>query len=354
MLRERRQCARLRGARTLFIVLFTGGYLALTLNYIPVDVYARAAEPLIAVSKLHRLCTELRTGSVELTKRRVFMCGYNISPFIAAVLPDFKQVPFNSSSVSSMTFRDILAIGMHGFCPGAEVFPGKVMYLNGESSIGQMVHGSYYLGSVVTPSEKYRQFYYVTYAAVQIMDNLENLLGERRRGESSRFLLYLQNHCVPEREEAFRLLSAVGRVSAGGRCHGDLTDYDELAKDGKGWDAAYRMYDEFKFGLVMENANVTGYVTEKILNAFLGGAVPIYSGTTDVFKIFNKDAFLFYDPHDPQATVSKVRYLLNNSTAYEEIAEQPIMSTEQFNKYFSLRGDGKLKKDIRKFLKIQP
>ncbi len=233
------------------------------------------------------------------------------------------------------------------------------MYLNGESSIGQMVHGSYYLGpvvtpSVVTPSEKYRQFYYVTYAGVRIMDNLENLLGERRRGESSRFLLYLQNHCVPEREEAFRLLSAVDRVSAGGRCHGDLTDYDELAKDGKAWAAAYRMYDEFKFGLVMENANVTGYVTEKILNAFLGGAVPIYSGTTDVFKIFNEDAFLFYDPHDPQATVSKVRYLLNNSTAYEEIAEQPIMSTEQFNEYFSLRGDGKLKKDIRKFLKIQP
>ena len=146
----------------------------------------------------------------------------------------------------------------------------------------------------------------------------------------------------------------IGRVSAGGRCHGGLQEYEKLPKDGKSWEQAYQMYDEFKFGLVMENANVTGYVTEKILNAFLGGAVPIYSGTTDVFKIFNEDAFLFYDPRDPQATVSKVRYLLGNSTAYQKIAEQPIMSTEQFNEYFSLRGDGKLKKDIRKFLKIQP
>ena len=72
MLRQRRQYAILRGAQTLFIVLFTGGYLALTLNYIPMGVYARAAEPLIAILKPHRLRTELRTSSVELTKRRVF------------------------------------------------------------------------------------------------------------------------------------------------------------------------------------------------------------------------------------------------------------------------------------------
>ncbi|OUS41655.1 hypothetical protein BE221DRAFT_143023 [Ostreococcus tauri] len=242
---------------------------------------------------------------------------------------------------------------MHRDCPGVEVFPGKVLYVNGESHVGKMVPGSYYLGPVDHPSERYKQFYYVTFAGAA-MNVLDELLGKRRRGNGSRFLLYVQNNCVPYREEAFRIFSNIGRVSAGGRCHGDLTDYEHLARDGGSWDQTSKMFGEFKFGLVMENQHATGYVTEKILNAFLGGTVPIYSGTTEVFNIFNERAFLFYDPRDPQTTVDKVRHLLSNSTAYQEVANEPIMNREQFDEYFSLDGDGKLKRDIRRFLQIQP
>ena len=292
-------------------------------------------------------------SGVAFTKRRVFLCGYDLSSFVSKVFPEYECVPFNALNASSANVGNILAIGMHIPCPGVEAFPGKVLYLNGESSAGQMVPGSYYLGPVDHPSERYKQFYYVTFAGVA-MNVLDELLGKRRRGNGSRFLLYVQNHCVPYREEAFRIFSNIGRVSAGGQCHGDLTDYEQLARDGQSWDQASKMFGEFKFGLVMENQNATGYVTEKILNAFLGGTVPIYSGTTEVFNIFNERAFLFYDPRDPQTTVDKVRYLLSNSTAYQEVANEPIMNREQFDEYFSLDGDGKLKRDIRRFLQIQP
>ena len=44
------------------------------------------------------------------------------------------------------------------------------------------------------------------------------------------------------------------------------------------------MLEPFRFAMAFENANVSGYVTEKIVNAFLAGAIPIYWGHPDVFK----------------------------------------------------------------------
>jgi alpha(1,3/1,4) fucosyltransferase len=69
----------------------------------------------------------------------------------------------------------------------------------------------------------------------------------------------------------------------------------------------------------MENTNQAGYVTEKILDAFIGGAVPIYWGASDVFDIFNRDAFIYFDPENPNEALNRVKYLESNLTAYMEI-----------------------------------
>jgi hypothetical protein len=42
----------------------------------------------------------------------------------------------------------------------------------------------------------------------------------------------------------------------------------------------------------MENKRANGYITEKILNTFLAGCIPIYYGTTEILNIFNKKATL--------------------------------------------------------------
>ena len=43
----------------------------------------------------------------------------------------------------------------------------------------------------------------------------------------------------------------------------------------------------------MENKIVPGYITEKILNAYLGGAIPIYWGDSkSVNYFFNPDSFI--------------------------------------------------------------
>ena len=54
------------------------------------------------------------------------------------------------------------------------------------------------------------------------------------------------------------------------------------------------------------------YITEKILNAFLGGSVPVYYGTTKIFELFNKDAFVYYDPGDPDKALKRIEFLDSN------------------------------------------
>ncbi|KAL9178441.1 hypothetical protein ACHAXT_003771 [Thalassiosira profunda] len=108
----------------------------------------------------------------------------------------------------------------------------------------------------------------------------------------------------------------------------------------------------FRFALVMENSNVKGYVTEKIANAFMASTVPIYYGTTDIFKLFNKDAFIYYDIQDPQPALDRIAYLETNRTAYAEVLAQPILADgeQTLQDYFSFIDDvggGKLRQQIR-------
>lgn len=57
-------------------------------------------------------------------------------------------------------------------------------------------------------------------------------------------------------------------------------------------DELYKTYSQYDFVLAMENTISKGYVTEKILNAFLAGAIPIYYGDSLVKEIFNPDSFI--------------------------------------------------------------
>ena len=55
---------------------------------------------------------------------------------------------------------------------------------------------------------------------------------------------------------------------------------------------AIKELSNFRFSLVMENGVYPNYITEKILNGFMSGTIPIYHGPALVFEIFNRNAFV--------------------------------------------------------------
>lgn len=69
--------------------------------------------------------------------------------------------------------------------------------------------------------------------------------------------------------------------------------------------------------------------------AFLAGTVPVYYGTEEVFDIFNRDAFIYYDVKNPEKAVAKIKFLEQNPDEYDKMLNQPILNTGSYDRYFS-------------------
>ena len=87
--------------------------------------------------------------------------------------------------------------------------------------------------------------------------------------------------------------------------------------------------------------------------AFWAGCIPIYYGTEAVFDMFNRRAFVYYDPARPQPALAQIVHLETNQTAYDAMMKEPILAqgTATVDRYFSLQdGMGRgawLKQKIR-------
>lgn len=69
---------------------------------------------------------------------------------------------------------------------------------------------------------------------------------------------------------------------------GDLVDVYGLDK----WVHINETVDDYMYSIVIENNNIENYFTEKIMNCFAVGTVPIYLGCTNIGKFFNDDGII--------------------------------------------------------------
>jgi len=101
-------------------------------------------------------------------------------------------------------------------------------------------------------------------------------------------------------------LSDIMEITYGGRWRNNSRDLWDKYNDDK-----IRYLHEFKFNICPENRNVKDYVTEKLFEAFAGGAIPIYYGSNNNPEpgIINPDAVLFWD----------LKYAENNNEVKEYI-----------------------------------
>jgi hypothetical protein len=121
------------------------------------------------------------------------------------------------------------------------------------------------------------------------------------------FICYITSNRVWERETFFNILrSKVGdsHCHSLGRCSNNLHLLDEKIRnkvktytDEKSSRDDYRENEKilknYRFSIVMENTKRSGYVTEKIINAFRSGSIPVYWGGDGYAEtIFNSKAFI--------------------------------------------------------------
>ena len=91
----------------------------------------------------------------------------------------------------------------------------------------------------------------------------------------------------------------------------------------------HKYVKKFLFNICPENFIIDGYITEKLYDCCISGAIPIYAGSFDKYDemIFNKNRIIFYDPYDDESinnVYNKVLYLLNNKNELKKFYQQDI------------------------------
>jgi hypothetical protein len=311
------------------------------------------------------------------TPRKVYDCGWDVGSG-AYLFPEFLQAgKWTRDSLSDV--HDIVMFGMHGPCDGMgnnkvhgvymrQHFPGKTLFVDGEA-YGNIVTESsslerlYQIGPVEDSHPHSMRVYYMAVLLMSKPDQwnwiFDHAQKQRNNGQYNA-ISYMTSNCVPFRQQAAAKLSEIVELHYGGGCQINTPNSRKANAPpikGARIHANSNFYRNFKYCLVMENRAYSGYITEKLLDAFFGGCLPIYYGTQEVFDIFNPNAFLFYDIENPQPVLDQIRYLEQNASAYKERLDHPILrhGNQTVEEYFSLTdevGNGTLKRKIRAMMGI--
>jgi hypothetical protein len=198
-----------------------------------------------------------------------------------------------------------------------------------------------------------------------IYDDLKE--GENALDKKKYDFVYLASNCTNKiREDLMKKLQAKNekdclntygenckdeqkRARAIGKCSNNAPFPQHLKISGMydNWKA----YNDYKFVFALENSINPGYITEKILIAFESNAVPIYYGTDEIFKYFNKKSFFylneyFSDPNNPtqdeiEIAATKLRILAtdNSENGWKKFLKQPIYKNNKIPELFTLLDD---------------
>lgn len=156
----------------------------------------------------------------------------------------------------------------------------------------------------------------------------------------TKFCGYVHSKQVAYRETTFDALKAYKPIDSGGTLKYNLTDPDEkeyMAEKLYGAAANKQKQEFFKkrrFSFCMENDYETvGYTTEKIIDSYAAGTIPIYAGQMMPSDNFNIKAFVNLYDFDLMATfVERVKYLDTNEAAFKAMINERLFTSlpEQF------------------------
>lgn len=121
---------------------------------------------------------------------------------------------------------------------------------------------------------------------------------------------------MPEREQLLNMMDLYKRVDCGGRYRnnvgGPVADKLEFCSN-------------YKFTIAVENTSSPGYTTEKLIDAWAAGTIPIYYGDPLIAKEFNNKAFVnCHDCDNFEDVMEVVKKLDTNDDAYAEMMSEPI------------------------------
>ena len=94
-----------------------------------------------------------------------------------------------------------------------------------------------------------------------------------------------------------------------------------------------RFLSSYKFSLAMENSNGDGYNSEKLIQSFLSGTIPIYYGNYLIDEYFNPKAYiLIKGEKDIRAKIEYIKSIDKDDEKYRSILRENVIVDNNFIK----------------------
>jgi len=95
---------------------------------------------------------------------------------------------------------------------------------------------------------------------------------------------------------------------------------------------------DYMFSVAIENDKYDDYFTEKILDCFASGTIPIYHGTNNIGNYFNSNGIINLNEFDinnltPELYYSKMEYVKEN---FEKVLKMEVLEDVIYEKYFMI------------------
>lgn len=119
---------------------------------------------------------------------------------------------------------------------------------------------------------------------------------------------------------------------------------DQVDSYGRGFRPIQRKEEglnDYMFSIAMENSEYSGYFTEKIMDCFATGTIPIYIGDPEIGKVFNKDGIIILDDNfsvqdlSEDLYYSKIDAVVDNFNRCQEfLVPEDYLYKNYFSKIF--------------------
>lgn len=133
------------------------------------------------------------------------------------------------------------------------------------------------------------------------------------------FCSFVVSNCFAQDKRAifFDMLNQYKQIASGGRYKNNIGG---LVKDKKAF------LGKYKFNIAFENCSHDGYATEKIMEAFAAGVVPIYYGDPRIAEDFNPKSFVnAHDFPSFEAMIERIKEIDADDELYLRMLNEPII-----------------------------
>ncbi|MBZ9729096.1 hypothetical protein LB467_05310 [Salegentibacter sp. JZCK2] len=150
--------------------------------------------------------------------------------------------------------------------------------------------------------------------------------------------IYANSEAHPARDEFFHALNKYKKVSSPGK-HLNNINFDIGKRFADDW-----MYTKLnfqsscKFSIAFENTSTPGYVTEKIMHAFITNTIPVYWGDPEVARDFNPKAFInCHDFGTFEEVVAYIEKIDDNQKLFLDILNEPAFRDNKVPEHLQLK-----------------